>query len=370
MKVAFYTPWNKKCGIADYAYFLVQALKKKGVAVEIIPVTDSKSFAGFVDDGRKINNADLAHLQHEYSFFSNSRLAVIYPLMSAWHFYLLQKNIKITKMVTLHELPSWTGRNPFLRFLGFLFIKTYAILLNHFDLTIVHAGRFRDILVRHGMDADRIIFIPHPFPVPKVRHTMPDEDVQAFKRSLSIKDKTVLTIFGFVHPRKGYEVVLPAIKELKNCILLIAGGPQPDDRSGYVEQLLGNIKVLGLEERIKMLGFLPEADIHKVMESTDIFLAPYLDAPGSGSLSRIAVYRKPIVASDISTMRELEELGLGVKLFKSGDSGDLCVKMHHLLNDKGEQRHLVELTIKFVEHHSYDRFAEDLKSLYERKVRK
>jgi len=370
MRVSFYTSWNIKCGIADYVSSIVRALENSGTTVTIIPVRDDKKTFHFVADGKKMNHADIAHVQHEYSFFSNNRLPFVYPLMSLWHFFIFETQIKIPKIITLHEFSTVPGRNPFMLFLGYVFLKTYAIMLNRFDHIFVHTSRFRDTLVRCGIKSEKITDFPVPVPSPGMPPAESDVDALAFKRSLSPDDKPILTIFGFVNARKGYEVALHAVRANRDCTLVIAGGPQPGDRSGYFENLVTQVKELHLEEKVKILGFLSESDLHKVMQSTDIFIAPFLDASGSASLTHVAAYQKPIIGSDIATIKELKELGLGIELFKTGDSVDLTNTLRRLLNNKDEQRLLIELTAEFINCYSYDCFADELKSLYERQIRK
>jgi glycosyltransferase involved in cell wall biosynthesis len=329
-------------------------------------VRDDKKASLFIADGKIMNNADLAHIQHEYSFFSNSRIPFIYPLMSLLHFFIFSKQIKIPKIITLHEVTSTTSRNPLMRFLGYLFFKIYVAMFNNFDHIIVHTDRFRDTLVRYGITNKRVTVFPVPVPSRDMPPPESSIDTQAFKRSLSPDDKPILTIFGFVNARKGHEVALHAMRTIRDCILVIAGGPQPGDSSGYFDGLCAQAKELHLDENIKILGFLSDAELHKVMLSTDIFIAPFLDASGSASLTRIAAYQKPIIGSDIATIRYLKNLGLGVQLFRSGQSVDLADTLRRLLDDRDEQNRLIESTAEFVSRYNYDNFATHLKSLYER----
>jgi glycosyltransferase involved in cell wall biosynthesis len=370
MKVSLYTEWNKKCGIADYSRDLVRSLEKIGLTVEITTVSDNKSTARFLDDGKRLNNADVAHIQHEYTLFTNSRVPFLFSLMSLWHFYMFSSQINIPKFITLHELLTLAKLNPLMRFLGFLLLKTYIIILKKFDHIIVHTNRFREILIHNGIEKERITVFPVPVPVYQVPRIDYSSQAQAFKRSLSIKESSkVLSIIGFVYARKGYEVALSAVKDLENCTLLIAGGPQPGDTTGYFENLVMKIKELNLGNKIRILGFLPETELQRVILITDIILAPFYDASGTSSLTRNALYQKPIIASDIPTVTELKDLGLGIELFKSRQSDDLRIKIQHLLDSKEKQHSLSELTAQFIIKYNYDSFANILTSLYKQKLR-
>lgn len=365
MKLGLYTTWNKKCGIADYALLLTRALEKNGVTVEIVPVRDAKKAKMFIEDGKRLSSADVAHIQHEFSFFTDSRLPIVSPLLSLWHFFLLLSQIKITRIVTLHELQTTDGAvSSILRFQRYLFLKILIALLNKFDLIIVHTDRFRELLIKHGIDSQRVTFLPHP--LPKLNDAKIDE--QSINHSLYGNETKVLTIFGFVYARKGYEVAISAIEALHDCILLVAGGPLPGDITGYYDDLVNRVNKLNLSQRVKFLGFLSEPELHKVFLNTDIFLAPYFDAAGSGSLSRVAAYQKPIIASDIPTMKELKKIGLGIELFESGNSLDLRSAILRLFGDKERRQQLSQLTTQFIDRHSYDQVAHILKTMYTQKA--
>ncbi len=115
-----------------------------------------------------------------------------------------------------------------------------------------------------------------------------------------------------------------------------------------------------------MLGYLAKPELHRVLMATDIFLAPFVDASGSASLSQAFTYNRPIIASDIPTLVELKELGFGIVLFQSGNSADLTDKLRQLLSNPEQQRHLTEMTERAIRNHGYDSFAAYLKSLYSR----
>jgi polysaccharide biosynthesis protein PslF len=365
MIISFYSSDSDKCGIADYTRYVVNALKKQGTSVNMIPVQEGKSSTQFIEVGKILNLSQVAHIQHEYAFFSNNRVPILFPFMSTVHFFLLIRQVTVPKIITLHELMAAGITNPVKRFAASLFLKSFAVVLNKCDRIIVHTERFRNILLRYGVDEQRVLFIPHPFPAPALPQKIAIEAVHSFKRALGLEGKTILTIFGFVYPRKGYEIAFSALQRMDNCVLLIAGGPHPLDMSGYYESLVAKIAESGLQDKVRLLNYIPGTEIDTVMLATDFFLAPYLDAPGSGSISRIAVYHRPIIASDIPTIRELKEKGFGVELCKAGDSQDLHDAVQRLLSDKVRREQLIEETERFIELNSYDSFAKTLISLSE-----
>ena len=79
-----------------------------------------------------------------------------------------------------------------------------------------------------GVNGNKVILMPIPVPeIEPLRNTK-----RHYKELFGVEGKKVLTVFGFLNTRKGYELVLDAIQDLDDCVFLIAGGthPQRQDR--------------------------------------------------------------------------------------------------------------------------------------------
>ena len=65
MKLAMWTSWQTRCGIAAYTASLVEELRALHVEVDVVPVPytdrDPERMAGTLE---RLNAADLVHLQH------------------------------------------------------------------------------------------------------------------------------------------------------------------------------------------------------------------------------------------------------------------------------------------------------------------
>ena len=71
MKISLFTSWQVRCGIADYAAHLVEALQQlPDTQVAIVPFDrQTHPRADYVRWGQEMNAGEVAHIQHEYSFF-------------------------------------------------------------------------------------------------------------------------------------------------------------------------------------------------------------------------------------------------------------------------------------------------------------
>ena len=347
MKVALLTTWEKKCGIADYSSALAKELKKL-VELEIVPVKACPEWEQENIDqlAAKLNAYDLIHIQHAYSFFGGtlSRYNKFRELIG-----------KLTKpfVITLHEVYYPL---PFIHFQNLrpkielnLFFKNilfgYTSYRERISLgalkkaarVIVHNRKQAEILLNLGLDEKAVSIVPHG--VPSVAQDRPDTaDVKA---ELGLAGKTVLTIFGFINWRKGYELAIEAVSKMPDdIVLLIAGGARVEDDQPNVNSLQALINSKGLQARVRITGYLQPVEVAKYFNATDIVLSPSLSAASSGALALALANGKPIVASDLPVNAEINEIVPCLELFRSGDSRKLSEKIILLLKDEAKRHEL------------------------------
>lgn len=354
MKVSFFTTWETKCGIADYSRFFVTALEERGIGICIVSATPLTNRPGFIKLGRQMNKADIAHVQHDYSFFGRNLF------QWAVNFFIFLAPIKVPIIITLHELVIPRAGGALFRLKHIILSRLYRIVLFRVSMVVVHLDKHRANLLDMGLDPDKVVVLPHP--IPDVEFPVNRESSTAVPRRG--EGKVVLTIFGFIFKRKGYELALSALRGLDDCLLCIAGGTHPGESFSYVESLKRMIKKMGLDDKVNILGYIPDGEIGAVMNSTDIVLAPFVSAAGSGSLSLAVAYHKPIIASDIEPLREMQKRGLAMELFRSGDSTHLREKIALLAGDAERRRQLSDSARHYAEEFSYRSAARAILGLY------
>lgn len=348
MKITFYTSWKEQCGIADYSRHFKRALERIGISVEIVSFGRKKGAFDLIRYGKMMNTAGIAHIQFEYSFFSSS-----FPVISLIHCYLFSRNIGIPKVLTMHEIVPPKG------FGGYPHLHLYRKIFSTVDLVMVHTEKHRETILDMGIDSNKVVIVPHPVPEVKL-----PGNKQHYKELLHVGGKHVLTIFGFIGKRKGYDLAMNAMRDMDDCVLLIAGGQHPNDTSAYVGNLEKKIREMKIENRAKMLGYLSESQITEVMGATDIILAPFLDMPGSGSLSLGVAYHKPIIGSDIEQMKELASRGMGIEFYQKNNAGSLRDKIIALTGDPRRCAELEQLSTSYAATYSYSNTAARLGEIY------
>lgn len=374
MKVSMCAGWgDERDGIADYSEYLVGALADKSVDIVKVRLGQYvEDDAFYVDAARHANETDICHVQFNYVYFNGA-------LPYRNKFLCFARNLRIPLVITAHEVKAAFERlpegiiygvkrdiyNATLPIWNLCLHLYHGVMYRRADKVIVHTrlqeGHIRDCVKRK----DKIILIPHG--IPAVSEKDKTGSVAHAKAEFGFDGKTVLTIFGFINRRKGYEAALDALARLpENFILLIAGGPMREndaDRS-YIKILEGMIEARRLSKRVKITGYVAKEAISSIMAATDICLAPFNSDSASGAMSLCIGYNKPIIASDIPVNKEINERFPCLELFRSISSEDLADKIKSLINNDSRIRSLTSFTRRYNEEFGYDRMAERIMCLY------
>ena len=114
-----------------------------------------------------------------------------------------------------------------------------------------------DFAVNQGWQVDRVHFVPN-FPINEPGKSIP-------RGLLGIPDNAPLVLaVGRLHPNKGFDILLRALKPLDGVFLLLAG--EGDERS----RLRKLTQDLGITSRVRFLGW--REDISDLMMSADVFV--------------------------------------------------------------------------------------------------
>jgi glycosyltransferase involved in cell wall biosynthesis len=371
MKVSMFTSWQVKCGIADYASHLVAALDQlDDTRVEVVPFDrQAHPRADYVRWGQQMNAGDVAHIQHEFSFFG-------YLLPWRNHFgpfvQQIHKPLVITQHVTFDgplQVPGQGVKHAAWRAKWWLYntgLGPYARQLNkdtfdRADQIIVLSARLKEHLLARGIAPGKVHVIPGG--VPEVVRAARDE---ALRASWGWADKTIVCQFGFIAPAKGHLLALEALAQLpQQYVLLIAGGPRLEAQRSYVDGLIEQIAQLGLQQRVKITGYLSAADVPRHIAASDVLIFPNTHADFSYSvMTALAHQAAPVIASDLYSHREIAADGSGLTLFRAGDADDLAEQITRMSIDESARQAAFEKMKRYAVTHSWIEMARRTREVY------
>ena len=366
MKVAIVTDWECNSGIYTYSRYLINELSKK-IHVEIIPIKYPHLF-------------DLIYFSPQnFSLHSILWLLKILRKIYSWKKYFdvinLQEPIwafapliylsllfgerKAKIVTTIHETYLKGEKKSIVlrihRRIVELFIAKFS------DKIVVLAEHARDIMESKGIPREKICVIPHgSYQSPVFL------DREVCKARLGVVGKRVITIFGFIRPTKGYHKILKILPYLgENTILLVAGG-LPNPHSKEQEECFQLLKQAESSGKVKITGYIKEADISVVMNATDIMLFPYTRAVQSGVLSIALAYRIPTITSDLPYFRILKERYNCIEIAR--DEFEFLEKIKALFTDEDLRNKLVTNSQKYWSENNWEKVADKYVEVFKRVI--
>lgn len=152
------------------------------------------------------------------------------------------------------------------------------------------------------------------------------------KTALNLDGSKVVTLLGFIHGRKGYELVIEALPELPQNVKVVFAGGAVFGREQFVEQLWSQAKTKGVDDRLRITGYLSEEELEIYLAATDLAICPFKFFSASGSLSTWISAARPILAYDLPQIAHYNKLEQGaIKTFQPYSSTALAQSIKKLL---------------------------------------
>ena len=183
-------------------------------------------------------------------------------------------------------------------------------------ITISEASK-RDIHELYGVPLERIAVV---YPgVDEVYRPLPAAEVAAFRAQHNLPDRFVLHV-GTLQPRKNLLTLLEAIAQLQldgDVPLVLAGG-----KGWLYDELLARVGQLGLGERVRFAGYVPDEALPLWYNAAEILVMPSLYEGFGLPIVEAMACGTPVVAADVSAMPEAG--GDAALLFPPHDSAALA----------------------------------------------
>jgi len=198
--------------------------------------------------------------------------------------------------------------------------------LPHVVTTTGEAVR-QKLLTGSRLSPSRVISIPTGVDLVRFHPQPPDA---ALRKSLGVGSQGPLVgALTFLRPEKGMEVLIEAVRLLKNTIqtlqcLIIGDG-------GEKLKLLARIRELGLEDCVHMVGF--RQDIPALLTLLDVVVIPSFEEGIPQSLTQALAMKRPVVASAVGGVPEVVKDGVTGLLVPPRNPTILSEKIAFILNN-------------------------------------
>lgn len=187
-------------------------------------------------------------------------------------------------------------------------LKSYEYI----DYYITPSNFYREMLIKSGIDKDKIEHIPNFI------------DSRDYVPNYEFEDYFIYV--GRLSEEKGVETLIKAMEHVNESKLKIVG-------TGPMEKKLKDLVVERKIENVEFLGFKSGMELKNIVSKSKFMVIPsewYENGPMS-VLEAMAM-GKAIIGANIGGIPEMIEENENGLLFKSGDISDINVKLNHILN--------------------------------------
>jgi glycosyltransferase involved in cell wall biosynthesis len=332
--VAYVSPYPPaRDGIGDYTAALAAATRAAGHDVAVLaarpgPGAPSEVIGGLGDAARlRAFDPDVVHVQFGVAAFG-TRLPALAALLRR------VRPARARLVVTAHEV---TRDTALLRGPGRLL---YRGLARRADVVLVHTGAARDAMAPLAGPGTPVVVVPHHRRPPPP----PTTDGAALRERHGVGDAPLLLAFGFVHPDKGLDDLVDALRRLPRggAHLVVAGDVRR--RSGafrafeaadrrHLARVRSQVRRAGLDPWVRWTGYVPAGEIAPWFDAADAAVLPYRRIEQSGVGSLAAALGVPVLASDAGSLAA--DYGDPAWSFPAGDRAALADLLRRFLAARG-----------------------------------
>lgn len=287
---------------------------------------------------KKIKNADLVIVQSVFS----------YPTALALLISRMNKNKVI--LMPRGSLSPWsmTQRAALKRAFLSAFFKPYLKSI------LFHATSEQEkIELEALMKGSKSFVVPNGINPEDFDTSLPVSRTDYWNKLLGVeihRETKVISAMGRIHEKKGFDILIKALAELKNhqVILAIAG-----QDFGQQAKLVFLAEEMGLKDKVHFIGPVAGADKTRFLQESDVFaLASHNENFGIVYLEALAC-ATPIVASTNTPWQSVEEEGCGK--WVPNTSHDFAMALEEVLDNRASYNE--ERLKAFVSNYTWEKLA-------------
>lgn len=252
-----------------------------------------------------------------------------------------------------HKIPNHPLWKRIFRFLDYFIFRKFIVDYNlkRSDKIVAVTQETKDFLTKiHKIKPKNISLIP--LGVDTSSFKFDKESRVKIRKKFRIKNDDVVLVFsGTIVRRKGIELLLEALSEIKNkhTKLMVVGSGDLD----YMKELKGLAKKLDIENEIIFAGFVKKNDVKDYFSAADIGVWP---GNNSVSIMEAMACKLPIVMVDLQ-LSHLVSYNNGFK-FSQHNKGELKTQLKKLVKNKKLRSKLANNSVLAIKrYYSYDAIA-------------
>jgi len=361
MKIAWIFPVNQKCGISFYSREYVNALSNY---LEVTAFDINECLNNPKQTAKNLNSFDCIHMQYETSFFLKSNKKKYSQLCT-----LLKKPVVATLHEVYDESPGvfprshitglgilrsckeyiWDRRHPYQNAYTFHTDNSFFA-----DRLLVHANYHKNILIKKGIESDRISVIPHP-----VKKHGDSPDVPFMKEG-----RLNLSSHGFISSHYNFALLFNVLEKLTvPWRFTWIGGIRRNEDALLLTSINRDIAEHSWQDTFNITGWAEDEKRDRLLSQTDIYLALFTARSTSGSLATALGAHRLIIATDLPYTRELVQ-SAPVLTICPAESKAVIDNINRLISDESLRHRNVQEIIKYTGNVFYLNMAKRVIEVY------
>lgn len=183
----------------------------------------------------------------------------------------------------------------------------------------------------------------------------------AVRARYGLGEEPYVLAVGTIQPRKNYQMLIRAFRPVAEALphnLTIAGG-----KGWLYDDMLAEAARQGLQERVRFIGFVDDADLPALYSGADLFVFPSLYEGFGLPLLEAMACGTPVLTSNASSLPEVA--GETAVQLSPHDQAAWTNGMLSLLTDPQAQARLATAGLARVEQFTWQQAAQRLLSLYQ-----
>lgn len=210
---------------------------------------------------------------------------------------------------------------------------TYKPPIQYAEKIIVHGGKLKnDMEKEYGVSSDDIFILPRGVNSIYTRYVY---------TPVAEEDHTIL-YFGRIWEYKGLKYLIesePLIsKEIPDIKIIIAGTGENLDK--YREMMVNKDRFIIRDE------YIPNEEVNQLFQKASLVVLPYTDGSQSGVIPLAYAFKKPVVVTDVGSLRENVDHGVTGYVIPPRDSEKLAEVIIDLLKHREKRKRMGENAYK------------------------
>jgi glycosyltransferase involved in cell wall biosynthesis len=253
-------------------------------------------------------------------------------------------------VVTIHDL-AWLREPAHFTPRGISFFnRGLKLALKDADIVMCPSTATLEDCAQNGFDREKLRLVPMAAGARVATY----EEILEAKTRYGLPDHYILWT-GTIEPRKNLSRLLQAYATLDGEVSLVLAGPK-----GWNEDLDALVK--DKRDKVKVIGFVPPADLAPLYGGADVFCFPSLLEGFGLPVVEAMIQGTPVVTSKGTSTEEIAK-GAGV-LVDPRDAGSIAVGLASVLHDAERAERLSAAGRERATHYTWERTAELVAGVY------